>query len=61
MPYASQNDKVDRMPKAKTVYAIAWWRKYAEETAERLPDQDYLMTPCRAMVRAAASHVGPYF
>ena len=25
--------------------AIAWWRTYAEETAERLFDQDFLMTP----------------
>ena len=31
----------------KALYAIAWFRCYADETAERLPDQDFLVTPCR--------------
>lgn len=43
---------IARLPKAKTIYVVAWWRRYAEETAERLPDQPYLMTPCRPMVSA---------
>jgi hypothetical protein len=35
---------------AKSLYIIAWWRRYAESTAERLPDSPGLMTPRRHLV-----------
>lgn len=31
----------------KELHVIAWWLDYAEQTAERLPDQPFLITPCR--------------
>jgi hypothetical protein len=36
---------------AKSMYVTAWWRRYAENTAERLPDYSGLMTPRRHLVR----------
>ena len=35
----------------KSLHAIAWWISYANETAERLPDQDFLLTPPRYKAR----------
>ena len=34
----------------KRLFLIAWWKAYASETAERLPDVKGLMTPCRQLV-----------
>ena len=36
----------ERVP-MKELHIIAWWLDYAEQTAERLPDQEFLITPCR--------------
>lgn len=35
------------VPSAKSAHAIAWWLTYAEETSEKLPDIDRLLTPHR--------------
>ena len=37
----------DRVP-SKELHIIAWWVEYAEQTAERLPDTKFLITPCRS-------------
>ena len=38
--------RVDRVP-FKELSVIAWWMDYAEAVAERLPDQNMWITPCR--------------
>ena len=32
---------------AKTLHAIAWYTSYANQVSEKLPDQDFIMTPYR--------------
>jgi|EP00966_Prymnesium_polylepis_P336852 hypothetical protein len=44
---------------AKSLYVIAWWRRYAETTAERLPDVPGLMTPRRHLVPTLVSRMPP--
>ena len=56
-PYLRENlGGADTRPAAsRTLIIIAWWKKYAEETAERLPDTKTLMTPCRQMACRSSS------
>eukprot|EP00965_Chrysotila_dentata_P239697 6203254-Pleurochrysis_carterae.AAC.1 len=35
------------MDTEKTLSVVSWWRGYANETSEKLPDMDMLMTPHR--------------
>jgi len=49
-PYLRQELGQTRVSHGRTLVVIAWWVKYAEETAERLPDSNKLMTPCRQLM-----------
>ena len=56
-PYLKQELGQARVSHGTTLVVIAWWVKYAEETAERLPDSNKLMTPCRQLAcRVASAH-----